>query len=163
MERNNVRIRVSVSGNEAEIEAPIEELEKIIKLIPSLVNNLPQAEEVKKYVAVKEEVKREEAKKEEKEGIEELPSIRINKKDSLTDVITKMFSQPWGRKPRKLGDVRKVLESYGLIYPKQSVAVALLRLAQSGKLRRFRGDEKEFVYTASQTLAFKPNFEEVET
>lgn len=147
-----MRIRVSIGGNEAEIEAPINEVEKIISLIPSLVSNLPKVEETKAIVSVKET--KEEVKKVE-EDIEEPPVIKIDKKDSLTDVITKMFSQPWGRKPRKLGDVRKVLESYGLIYPKQSVAVALLRLAQSGKLRRFRGDEKEFVYTASPVLAFE--------
>ena len=80
----------------------------------------------------------------------------MGRDDSLSDVITKVFLQPWGRQPRKLSQVREVLDSYGLIYPKQSVAVALLRLAQGGKLRRFKGEEGEFVYLASTALLGEP-------
>ena len=76
----------------------------------------------------------------------------LQKSDSLSEIVSKIFKESWGRKPRKLNQVREVLESYGLIYPKQSVAVTLLRLAQSGKLRRFK-DEGEFVYTASTSLS----------
>jgi len=45
--------------------------------------------------------------------------------------------------------VREVLQSYGMNYPKQSVAVALLRLAKATKIRRFKAEDGEFVYTAS--------------
>jgi hypothetical protein len=48
--------------------------------------------------------------------------------------------------------VREALQSYGLNYPKQSVAVALLRLAKTTKIRRFRGDDGEFVYTSSSMI-----------
>jgi len=44
------------------------------------------------------------------------------------------------------------LETFGLIYPKQSVAVALLRLAKEGKLRRFKQPDGEFVYTVPTSL-----------
>jgi hypothetical protein len=80
-----------------------------------------------------------------------LPNIKIEKDDSLADIILKMFSDPWGRKPRRLSEVREALASYGLIHPKQSVAVALLRLSQAGKLRRFK-EGGEYVYTASLPL-----------
>jgi hypothetical protein len=46
-------------------------------------------------------------------------------------------------------EVREALQSYGLNYPKQSVAVALLRLAKGSKIRRFKGDAGEYLYTAS--------------
>jgi len=55
---------------------------------------------------------------------------------------------PWGREKRKLSDVREALQSYGLNYPKQSVAVALLRLAKTSKLRRFKAEDGEYVYTS---------------
>ncbi|MCP8309767.1 MAG: hypothetical protein H3Z53_04590, partial [archaeon] len=80
------------------------------------------------------------------------PEIKVERDDSLPNVITKFFKDEWGRHPRKLSDVRDVLESYGLIYPKQSVAVALLRLAKEGKLRRFKDEGGEFVYTSSTSL-----------
>jgi len=80
-----------------------------------------------------------------------LPNIKIEKEDSLADIILKMFSDPWGRTPRRLSEVRQALASYGLVHPKQSVAVALLRLSQAGKLRRFK-EGGEYVYTASLPL-----------
>lgn len=80
-----------------------------------------------------------------------LPNIKIEKEDSLADIIVKMFSDPWGRTPRRLSEVREALASHGLVHPKQSVAVALLRLSQAGKLRRFK-EGGEYVYTASLPL-----------
>lgn len=80
-----------------------------------------------------------------------LPNIKIEKSDSLADIIVKMFSDAWGRTPKRLNEVREALASYGLVHPKQSVAVALLRLSQAGKLRRFK-EGGEYVYTASLPL-----------
>jgi hypothetical protein len=72
-------------------------------------------------------------------------------------VISKFFADPWGRSPRKLMEVREALQSYGLNYPKQSVAVALLRLAKSSKIRRFKGEGGEYVYTASTAAIHVPS------
>ena len=51
-----------------------------------------------------------------------------------------------------MAEVKEVLDSYGLTYPKQSIAVTLMRLAQSGKLRRFKNEQNEYVYTSSIQL-----------
>ena len=77
------------------------------------------------------------------------PKIIIEKNDSLSVIILKMFEDEWGKNPRKLNQVKEALEARGLIYPRQSVAVSLLRLAQSGKLRRFKGKNGEFVYVSA--------------
>ncbi len=82
----------------------------------------------------------------------DLPEIKIEKGDSLTDIIRKMFETGWGRRPRKLSDVMEALSSFGLIYPKSSVAVALLRLAKDGEIRRFK-EEGEYVYIAREPAA----------
>src|SRR6267378_3524430 len=82
-----------------------------------------------------------------------IPTVTIEKGDSLSDVISKFFSDAWGRSPKKLMEVREALQSYGLNYPKQSVAVALLRLAKGSRIRRFKGEGGEFVYTASTGAA----------
>jgi hypothetical protein len=78
-----------------------------------------------------------------------VPAVTIEKGDSLSDVISKFFADPWGASPKKLMEVREALQSYGLNYPKQSVAVALLRLAKGSRIRRFKGEVGEYVYTAS--------------
>ncbi|MDG6898845.1 MAG: hypothetical protein JRN24_03800, partial [Nitrososphaerota archaeon] len=62
----------------------------------------------------------------------------------------------WGRERRKLSDVREALQSYGLNYPKQSVAVALLRLAKTTKIRRFKAEDGEYVYTANAVTVPTP-------
>lgn len=135
---SSVRIRVRIGANEIEIEAPKEDMREVIGYIPEVVERLPHG--------------RERAEKGEATPSVEIPEIRIEKGDSLSTMILKMFSSEWGRKPRRLGEVRKALESYGQIYPKQSVAVSLLRLAKSGKLRRFK-EGGEYVYTASPYLS----------
>jgi len=161
-----VKIRVRFGVNEAEIEAPISAVKEAIHLIPELVQHLPKSMATQplqtKSVLISEVPPKEEILAETKPKI--LPEIKVEKGDSLPDVITKFFRDDWGRYPRKLSDVRNVLESYGLIYPKQSVAVALLRLAKEGKLRRFKDENGEFVYTSSTNLTISsvlPNSENV--
>lgn len=143
MSEDNVMVRLKLGENEIEIRSKKEDLKEIIgilqsSLFPSLIQKQPQASEAPAQ--------------EDKVTIEELPQIKIEKDESLPSIILKMFSTPWGRKPRKLSEVKQALESYGLVYPKQSIAVALLRLTQSGKIRRFKGTEEEYVYTASTEL-----------
>ena len=80
------------------------------------------------------------------------PDITINKSDSLTDVLLKLFTSNWSNTPKKLNEIREILQLYGLMYPKQTVAVTLLRMAKSGRLRRFKSNTGEYVYTASNSL-----------
>lgn len=77
----------------------------------------------------------------------DLPAVTLEKGDSLVDVITKFFEHRWGQKPRDLRSVQEALQSYGLNYPKQSVAVALLRLVKSGTLTRVGSSNEGFSYT----------------
>ena len=81
-----------------------------------------------------------------------LPEFTINKSDSLTDVLLKLFTSNWSNNPKKLNEIREILQLYGLMYPKQTVAVTLLRMAKSGRLRRFKSNTGEYVYTASNSL-----------
>ncbi len=154
MSENIVKIRVRLGVNEAEIEAPLSAVKEALHLIPELVQHLPQSVATQPLQTKTESMAKIPT---EEEFLTEtkpkaLPEIKVEKDDSLPNVITKFFKDEWGRHPRKLSDVRDVLESYGLIYPKQSVAVALLRLAKEGKLRRFKDEGGEFVYTSSTSL-----------
>lgn len=154
MSESTVKIRVRLGVNEAEIEAPISAVKEAIHLIPELVQNLPKSTGIQPLQTKPEVINEVPCKEEILTDVKPkiLPEIKVEKDDSLPDVITKCFKDEWGRYPRKLSDVRNVLESYGLIYPKQSVAVALLRLAKEGKLRRFKDEDGEFVYTSSTSL-----------
>ncbi len=80
----------------------------------------------------------------------EIPSIKISKSDSLSDILTKIFNSGWGRSPRGLREVISTLESLGLYYPKSTIAVTLKRLVEKGVLRRIRGKDGVFRYVVSR-------------
>jgi hypothetical protein len=145
------KIRVKVGQAEAEVEADPEHLKEAIDLVPELASKLPtqRGEPAKERSAPAAE-----GGEPRETGLSsDFPAVSLEKGDSLADVIRKFFSSPWGRERRKLSDVREALQSYGLNYPKQSVAVALLRLAKTTKLRRFKAEDGEYVYTSSMTVS----------
>ncbi len=148
------KIRIRSGQSEVEVEADPEHLKEAIDLVPELASKLP---------AQSHEIAREKDRPAEPipevtgQGFSsKLPMAVLEKGDSLADVIGKFFSGPWGRERRKLSDVREALQSFGLNYPKQSVAVALLRLAKTTKLRRFKAEDGEYVYTSALTMANSP-------
>ncbi|MDG6916282.1 MAG: hypothetical protein JRM85_01640 [Nitrososphaerota archaeon] len=144
-----VKIKVKLGQAEAEVEADPEHLREAIDLIPEVAGKLPQMGRASPAADPADTARpadfppREHA---------EAPVVTLEKGDSLADVIAKFFAGPWGRERRKLSDVREALQSYGLNYPKQSVAVALLRLAKATKLRRFKAEDGEYVYTSATTV-----------
>jgi len=158
---SNIKIRVKSGESEAEIEAPLSSIREAIELIPDVLSKLPKAgagvkpqpagsprETAAARIAEPAPMSVQDA-----AASSSIPMVTVEKGDSLSDVISKFFSDSWGRSPRKLMEVREALQSYGLNYPKQSVAVALLRLAKGSKLRRFKGEGGEYVYTASTGAA----------
>ena len=143
------KIRVKLGAAEAEVEADPEHLKEAMELVPELAAKLPS------QWTDGGEPKAQAGSSAEPASIassSEVPSVSIEKGDSLAEVIGKFFAAPWGREKRKLSDVRDALQTYGLNYPKQSVAVALLRLAKTTRLRRFKAEDGEFVYTSGTTL-----------
>jgi hypothetical protein len=156
-ENRNVKIRIRSGESEAEVEASLSDIRQAIELIPEILARLPQSSEERKPVsgALPAQAPASRAPEPAPPAAQasappsSVPTVTVEKGDSLSDVISKFFADSWGRSPRKLMEVREALQSYGLNYPKQSVAVALLRLAKSSRIRRFKGEGGEFVYTAS--------------
>lgn len=149
MSSESVRVRVKVGANEVEIEGPKDSIKELVELIPEIEVKLgaapasPQQAPVAQQSAPLQPAQA---------PFQDLPELRVEKGESLPSIMTKLFGTAWGRTPRRLLDVKGALESYGLAYPRQSVAVALLRLAQEGKLRRFKGADGDFLYTSSTSL-----------
>ena len=142
------RIRVKLGTAEAEVEADSEHIREAIELVPELASKLPPPERGA-AVEARRTVPEVQTESQQIPLGSDFPAVALEKGDSLADVIGKFFSGPWGRERRKLSDVREALQSYGLNYPKQSVAVALLRLAKTTKLRRFKAEDGEYVYTSA--------------
>ena len=145
------RIRVKVGQAEAEVEADADHLKEAIELVPELASKLPRL--AGEAPATRKEGSTIAPMEQTQSTPTDSPAVSLEKGDSLADVIGKFFTSPWGREKRKLSDVREALQSYGLNYPKQSVAVALLRLAKATKLRLFKAEDGEYVYTSTSTFA----------
>ena len=144
-----VRIRVRAGQSEAEIEADLAHVREAIELIPEIVAKFPNDARVATPIHTTSSPSTPHAIA---AGSGILPNISVDKGDSLGGILSKFFIDSWGKSPRKLSDVREALQSYGLSYPKQSVAVALLRLAKASKIRRFKSEDGDYVYTVSTSL-----------
>jgi len=153
----NVKIRVRSGDSEAEIEASFSDVNEAIELIPKVLAKLPQQGAERRQAPLASEMEITTPAPRDfapppvspSSSPSSVPLVTIEKGDSLSEVISKFFSDSWGRSPKKLMEVREALQSYGLNYPKQSVAVALLRLAKGSRIRRFKGETGEYVYTAT--------------
>ncbi|MFP3308817.1 MAG: hypothetical protein RXP27_04400 [Nitrososphaeria archaeon] len=149
-----IRVRVRTPGGEVEIEvgdpASVDAAMDVASRIMRELASKPQGGAPPEARAPGEAQGVEEP----QQGAEriEIPDLKVEKGDSLADVILKMFETSWGRKPRRLSEIMEALSSYGLIYPKSSVAVALLRLAKGGEIRRFK-EGGEYVYIRREPLA----------
>jgi hypothetical protein len=136
-----MKVRVRIGQAEAEVESEPEHIRDAIELIPEVARKLA-AEPSPPERAPSQNSGASAT------GLAGVPRVTLERGDSLADAIGKFFADDWGRDRRKLSDVREALQSYGLNYPKQSVAVALLRLAKTAKIRRFKAEDGEYVYTS---------------
>jgi predicted transcriptional regulator len=147
-----MRLRVKVGYSEVELEGTMDEIVSAIDLIPSIVNVTKEAKAMvaqhQSSIPVNEEIQIEkgEAKLTVQEPDLQLPSIQISKEDSIGDIIVKIVNSSWGKKPRKLDEIRKVLETFGFPLTRSTAAVTLLRLTKGGKIRRFKDESGEYLY-----------------
>ncbi len=145
--RNTVSLRIKIGDNELEISGDYDSVINIVdKLLPYLSSRESSRES--NY----------ESTEDAEDAAEELamsdlpPSIPIKKGEPLTEILSKLFDTKWGHKPRPLKDIIEALNSYGLYYPKSTIAVTLNRLAQRGVIRRVRGKGKYYLYVSAKPL-----------
>ncbi|MGC9145304.1 MAG: hypothetical protein ACP5GS_04220 [Nitrososphaeria archaeon] len=144
MSMNYSKVRLKIGVNEIEIYGVKDDMEYLGQLalkIYDTVSKSPNSLQSKITVVEKEDEQTKRA-----ENIIQLPDIQPDPNSSLPANILKLFISEWGKKPRRLSEVKEVLDSFGLVYPKQTVAVSLLRLAKEGKIRRFKNERGEYVY-----------------
>lgn len=143
MSENNKRSRVVVQIGEAKVELEGEHsnvkelmgntLFEFIKGFQKSVGELPVP------TTATPEVEEEQAK--------EFPP-QLGKVDTMSGALSKLFSKPWGRKPRKLEDIMNVLEVNGLYYKKAAVATQLVHMMRRQEIRRF-GSRRKYQYVAA--------------
>ena len=136
-ESQRVEFRLKLGNYEIEIKGDLKEVES---LLSKSFDFLLKIKEITPELLVEEESEKE------TEAIlseESLPQIEISERESVTSILTKLFSTKWARKPRSLREIKEVLETLGFHYPKSTIAVSLARLVKRNVIRRIK---KENVY-----------------
>jgi hypothetical protein len=141
-----MRLKIKIGSSEIEFEGDLNEISSILDIIPKIIDATKGTSQYTLAAPISQDTQKPEAVAQE-QASEEVPTIQISKDDSIADIIMKIMSSQWGRKPRRLEDIKKVLETLGFPLSRSTVAVTLLRLTQSGKLRRFKDDKGEFCYS----------------
>ena len=152
MSNEPIKLRIKKGLNEIEIESTVEQLNQISDTISEIFDKISDSNGTQHPILQSSFDANNNVDNALSNVSNQLPEFIVSKDESLSSILLKIFQDKWAKNPKKLGEIRKVLQSYGLSYPKQSVAVALLRLAQSGKLRRFKSNDGEYVYTASTSI-----------
>ncbi len=134
----SIYLRIRIGGNELEVSGGYDEVMELVKsLMPYLTG------------AQSSDVRVEQRPQEEEVIAGDLPDVKIKSGEPLTQILTKFFSTDWGKKPRQLKEIIDMLESYGVYYPKSTIAVSLKRLVQRGVIRRLRGRDKHYLYVSA--------------
>lgn len=145
-----MRLRVKFGHAEIEFEGTLDEMLSAIDLIPRIVDiekEIKTAEGEELAIEGKAMGSAGRVEKPTEQAGVFPPTVQISKEDSIADIVMKIINSPWGKVPRRLDEVKKALEAFGFPLPRSTVAVTLLRLTKSGKLRRFKDDAGEFVYS----------------
>lgn len=130
-----VYVRIRIGNNELELSGKYNEVNQLIQsLVPLLVGS--ESRQASEDVVLE-------------ESVMELPDVKIKSGEPLTRILTKFFSTEWGRRPRQLKEIINLLESYGVYYPKSTIAVSLKRLVQRGVIRRIKSKEKHYLYVSA--------------
>ncbi|MFP3304149.1 MAG: hypothetical protein GU362_00760 [Thaumarchaeota archaeon] len=144
MSTNYSKVRLKIGVNEIEIYGVKDDMEYLGQLALKIYDTVSKnTSSLQSKITV---IEKEDEKEKQAENIIQLPDIQLDPNSSLPANIIKLFISEWGKKPRRLSEVKEVLDSFGLVYPKQTVAVSLLRLAKEGKIRRFKNERGEYVY-----------------
>jgi len=139
-----MRLKIKVGSSEIEFEGDLNEITSALEIIPKIIEMASETSQHAQPPPSPQPAAAFERQEPEESG---LPAIQVSKDDSIADIIMKIMGSPWGRKPRRLEEIKKALETLGFPLTRSTVAVTLLRLTQSGKLRRFKDDKGEFCYS----------------
>lgn len=141
-----MRLKIKIGSSEIEFEGDLNEISSILDIIPKIIDATKGTSQYTLPAQISQDIQKPEVVGQEQVS-EEVPTVQVSKDDSIADIIMKIMGSQWGRKPRRLEDIKKALETLGFPLSRSTVAVTLLRLTQSGKLRRFKDDKGEFCYS----------------
>jgi len=136
---SNESVRISIRVGESEIEIVGSE---------NYVQNLLNDDLIFNFLEKFQETLAEIPEEVEEEVTDTSMPPKISNTKGLADALEQLFNTDWGKTPRRLPEIKSVLELNGIYYESKTIATQLLRLIKRGKLRRI-GTRRDYRYISS--------------
>jgi hypothetical protein len=125
-------VEVELGGEKAEVLATLDELPKIVEKVSV---SFPA-----------EAVPRQRQKKpQENHEAESFP--QIPRTTQCSEAVTALLSEPWGKTPRTIAELREAMEANAVFFPKTTLSGVLVWLVKKGTVRRFKDKKRGYLYT----------------
>lgn len=134
--RLKVRIgemEIELGGEKAEVLATLDELPKIIEKV---MMSFPI-----EASATKQRPKKQ-AENHESESLPQIPRTT-----QCSEAVTALLSDPWGKTPRTIAELREAMEANAVFFPKTTLSGVLVWLVKKGTVRRYKDKKRGYLYT----------------
>ena len=126
-------MEVELGGDKAEVLATLDELPKIIeKVSASFPTETSATRQRPKKLAENHEV-------------ESLP--QIPRTTQCSEAVNALLSEPWGKTPRTIAELRAAMEANAVFFPKTTLSGVLVWLVKKGTVRRYKDKKRGYMYT----------------
>ncbi len=126
-------MEVELGGEKAEVLATLDELPGIIEKVSA------------SFPAESMTGKQRPRKPQESHDSESLP--QIPRTTQCSEAVTALLSEPWGKTPRTIAELREAMEANAVFFPKTTLSGVLVWLVKKGTVRRYKDKKRGYMYT----------------
>lgn len=126
-------MEIELGGDKAEVMATLDELPKIVEKFSVSFpgESTPSRQRARKP--------------QENHDSESLP--QIPRTTQCSEAVTALLSDPWGKTPRTIAELREAMEANAVFFPKTTLSGVLVWLVKKGSVRRFKDKKRGYLYT----------------
>jgi hypothetical protein len=126
-------VEVELGGDKAEVMATLDELPRIVEKFSASFpgESAPSRQRAKKP--------------QENHESESLP--QIPRTTQCSEAVIALLSDPWGKTPRTIAELREAMEANAVFFPKTTLSGVLVWLVKKGSVRRFKDKKRGYLYT----------------
>ena len=72
---------------------------------------------------------------------------QIPRTTQCSEAVTALLTDPWGKTPRTIAELREAMEANAVFFPKTTLSGVLVWLVKRGTIRRFKDKKRGYLYT----------------
>ncbi len=132
-------MEVELGGEKEEVLATLEELPKIVEKVTA------------SFPAEVSATKQRPKKPAENHDAEAFP--QIPRTTQCSEAVTALLSDPWGKTPRTIAELREAMEANAVFFPKTTLSGVLVWMVKKGTVRRYKDKKRGYLYTMNDQEA----------